>query len=256
MGLPRRAFPRSNSSAIWAGTRDKLLFLFWSSKVSVVWWFNHCFVTFLPIAPFAAMRSQFFSMVDHFTVVPRARATEWLPKYLGSTRYNSPEQRRKNVHYHHRKKFWRTFLASKKTLHAGGRYKNPIKTRKPYLPWTSFLCAPHFFCHKKVPHRSRVVYSFFFQPEMIFLVFPAVRVNCLFRFTGQTPQKETFNHSVFKNLLMPLFLMGCFPVDFQEAKRPLRTKSVKRPIKVGKRPIKKGNSPLRPWCWLAFQSAA
>ena len=37
-----------------------------------------------------------------------------------------------------------------------------------------------------------------------------------------------------KNLLMPLFLMGCFPVDFQDVKRPLRTKSVKRPIKVGK----------------------
>ena len=36
-----------------------------------------------------------------------------------------------------------------------------------------------------------------------------------------------------KNLLMPLFLMGCFPVDFQEVKQPLRTKSGKRPIKVG-----------------------
>ena len=42
--------------------------------------------------------------------------------------------------------------------------------------------------------------------------------------------------------LMPLFLMGCFPVDFQEVKRPLRTKSGKRPIKIGKRPIKR---PLR-----------
>ena len=42
-----------------------------------------------------------------------------------------------------------------------------------------------------------------------------------------------------KNLLMPLFLMGGFPVDFQEAKR-LRMKSVKRPIKVGKRPINEG----------------
>ena len=60
----------------------------------------------------------------------------------------------------------------------------------------------------------------------------------------------------FKNLLMPLFLMGCFPVDFQEVKRPLRTKSVKRPIKVGKRPINEGKRPLRPWCWSAFQSAA
>ena len=47
-----------------------------------------------------------------------------------------------------------------------------------------------------------------------------------------------------KNLLMPLFLMGCFPVDFQEEKRLLRTKSVKRPIKVGKRPINEGKRPI------------
>ena len=40
-----------------------------------------------------------------------------------------------------------------------------------------------------------------------------------------------------KNLLMPLFLMGCFPVDFQEVKTPLRMKSVKHPIYKGKRPI-------------------
>ena len=49
----------------------------------------------------------------------------------------------------------------------------------------------------------------------------------------------------FKNLLMPLFLMGCFLVDFQEVKRPLRTKSGKRPIKVGKRPIKEGKRPIK-----------
>ena len=48
-----------------------------------------------------------------------------------------------------------------------------------------------------------------------------------------------------KNLLMPLFLMGCFPVDFQEVKRPLQTKSVKRPIKVGKRPINEGKRPIK-----------
>ena len=48
-----------------------------------------------------------------------------------------------------------------------------------------------------------------------------------------------------KNLLMPLFLMGCFPVDFHEVKRPLRTKSVKRPIKVGKRPINEGKRPIK-----------
>ena len=50
---------------------------------------------------------------------------------------------------------------------------------------------------------------------------------------------------LFKNLLMPLFLMGCFPVDFQEGKRPLRTKSGKRPIKVGKRPINEGKRPIK-----------
>ena len=48
-----------------------------------------------------------------------------------------------------------------------------------------------------------------------------------------------------KNLLMPLFLMGCFPMDFQEAKRPLRTKSAKRPNKVGKRPVNEGKRPIK-----------
>ena len=41
-----------------------------------------------------------------------------------------------------------------------------------------------------------------------------------------------------KSLSMPLFLIGRFPIDFQEVKRPLRTTSGKRPIQVGKRPIK------------------
>ena len=50
---------------------------------------------------------------------------------------------------------------------------------------------------------------------------------------------------IFKNLLMPLFLMGCIPVDFQEVKRPLRTKSVKRPIKAGKRPINERKRPIK-----------
>ena len=39
--------------------------------------------------------------------------------------------------------------------------------------------------------------------------------------------------------------MGRFPVDFQEVKRPLRAKSVKRPIKVGKRPINEGKRPMK-----------
>ena len=47
------------------------------------------------------------------------------------------------------------------------------------------------------------------------------------------------------SLLMPLFLMGCFPADFQEAKRPLKTKSVKRPIKAGKRPINEAKRPSK-----------
>ena len=59
---------------------------------------------------------------------------------------------------------------------------------------------------------------------------------------------ETHTHTnvvLFKNLLMPLFLMGCFPVDFQEVKRPLRTKSAQRPIKAGKRPINEGKRPIK-----------
>ena len=48
-----------------------------------------------------------------------------------------------------------------------------------------------------------------------------------------------------KNLLMPLFWMGLFPVDFHYVKRPLRTKSVKRPIKVGKRPINEEKRPIK-----------
>ena len=56
--------------------------------------------------------------------------------------------------------------------------------------------------------------------------------------------KYAIAHMV-KSFLMPLFLMGCFPVDFQEIKRPLRTKSGKRPIKVGKRPIKEGKRPIK-----------
>ena len=39
--------------------------------------------------------------------------------------------------------------------------------------------------------------------------------------------------------------MGCFPVVFQEVKRPLRAKSVKRPIKVRKRPINEEKRPIK-----------
>ena len=49
-------------------------------------------------------------------------------------------------------------------------------------------------------------------------------------------------------ILLPLkvsTIMGCFPVDFQEVKRPRRAKSGKRPIKVGKRPIKEVKRPIK-----------
>ena len=61
---------------------------------------------------------------------------------------------------------------------------------------------------------------------------------------GRIPAAH-FSFQLIKNLLMPLFLIGCFPVDFQEVKWPLRTKSVKRPIKVGKRPINEGKRPIK-----------
>ena len=35
------------------------------------------------------------------------------------------------------------------------------------------------------------------------------------------------------------------PLDFQEVKRPLMTKSGKRPVKVGKRPINEGKRPIK-----------
>ena len=64
-------------------------------------------------------------------------------------------------------------------------------------------------------------------------------------FVAEIAAKSPENRLNMKNLLMPLFLMGCFPVDFQDVKRPLRTKSVKRPIKVGKRPINEGKRPIK-----------
>ena len=47
-----------------------------------------------------------------------------------------------------------------------------------------------------------------------------------------------------KSLYAP-FLNGLYPVDFQEAKRPLRTTSETRPIKVGKQPTKEGRPPIK-----------
>ena len=46
-------------------------------------------------------------------------------------------------------------------------------------------------------------------------------------------------------VLGDVLIMGCFPVDFQEVKRPLRAKSGKRPIKGGKRPMKEGKRAIK-----------
>ena len=49
--------------------------------------------------------------------------------------------------------------------------------------------------------------------------------------------------ALIKNLLAPLFLMGCFTGDCQEGKRPIKAfgetahQGRKRPIKEGKRPV-------------------
>ena len=61
-----------------------------------------------------------------------------------------------------RKSFGELSWPQTRTFQAGGRYKNPIKARKPYLPPKSLLCGPHSFRHRKVPHLSRAVYAFFF----------------------------------------------------------------------------------------------
>ena len=59
-----------------------------------------------------------------------------------------------------------------------------------------------------------------------------------------------------QELLVPLFLMGCFPVYFEEVNGPLGRNQGNAPLRLENGPLKRGNGPLRPWCWLAFQSAA
>ena len=64
--------------------------------------------------------------------------------------------------------------------------------------------------------------------------------------TFESPWWKAPNVTFVKNLLMPLFLMGCFPMDFHEAKRPPRIASCFPP---GRKRPKKGqkiqNSPSR-----------
>ena len=48
-----------------------------------------------------------------------------------------------------------------------------------------------------------------------------------------------------QELLNTLFLMGCFPMNFQEVKRPLRTKSGKRPISGRKTDHQQGETAIK-----------
>ena len=87
-------------------------------------------------------------------------------------------------------------------------------------------------------HVSPIFQVGLVRPKSIFRPFSSP-----FRANGSIPGPR--DSMFIKNPLMPLFLMGCFPVDFQEVKRPLGTKSVNRPIKVGKRPINEGKRPIK-----------
>ena len=63
-----------------------------------------------------------------------------------------------------RKSIGELFWPQRKTFQAGGGYKNPIKSGKPYPPPKSFLCGPHFFCKEKFcTGAGRCMVSFFFQ---------------------------------------------------------------------------------------------
>ena len=86
----------------------------------------------------------------------------------------------------------------------------------------------------------------FSATKRLVLSFHTITGEC---FTQSLHSHVQFIHPIHANsghcLFMPLFLMGCFPVDFQDVKRPLRTKSAKRPIKAGKRPINEGKRPIK-----------
>ena len=57
-----------------------------------------------------------------------------------------------------------------------------------------------------------------------------------------TPGK---NHPLKKRLIdVPLFLMDCFPGDFQEGKRPMKAFGETAHIEVAERPIEDGKRPI------------
>ena len=55
---------------------------------------------------------------------------------------------------------------NKKTFQAGGRYKNPIKTREAISTTEILPLWPPFLRKREVPHWSRVVYGFIF-PDLL-----------------------------------------------------------------------------------------
>ena len=65
---------------------------------------------------------------------------------------------------------------------------------------------------------------------------------------GNFPSEGKFTQFSLQGKILPqkdVMGMPRFQVDFQEVKRPLGTKSGKRPIKVRKRPIKEGKRPIK-----------
>ena len=132
----------------------------------------------------------------------------------------------------------------------GGGGKRARERALPKLFWTPpkelLVCSVVAFCTRKTEHwHLRGVENVPYEggeSKTPFFTRPQLGLFFVLRFVGSRGFGARF---LLKNLLMPLFLMGCFPVDFQEVKRPLRTKSVKRPIKVGKQPINEGKRPIK-----------
>ena len=76
--------------------------------------------------------------------------------------------------------------------------------------------------HARVLLQAHVVETLFLPPLVPTCRGAAPVKSSTRLFESLRKQFETSTAMYFKNLLMPLFLMGCFPVDFQEAKWPLR----------------------------------
>ena len=73
--------------------------------------------------------------------------------------------------------------------------------------------------------------------------FASVFFSLQTRYDKQFPYEDHFC-PLFKNLFMPLFLMGCFPGDFQEGKRPIKAFGENSPLRSENGPLRRGNALL------------